>query len=94
MPFDFKKQHDFDLHLALKASEERINELTEKAHQENFEVRGPTDHGISYSTYFRDPNGYVIELVNEKPEHDTMLDPSKNDARLKLDQWQHNKMNI
>ncbi|MEC8675457.1 MAG: VOC family protein, partial [Pseudomonadota bacterium] len=25
--------------------------------------RGPSDHGFIHSIYFRDPNGYVIELT-------------------------------
>ncbi|MCH2205507.1 MAG: VOC family protein [Lentisphaerales bacterium] len=91
MPFDFKEQHDFDLHLALESSAERIAELTKIARDKNFEVRGPVDHGMSFSTYFRDPNGYVIELVHKKPEHDLLLEPTINNARQTLDAWQQEK---
>ncbi|NQZ60018.1 MAG: VOC family protein [Lentisphaeraceae bacterium] len=91
LSFEFKQQHDFDLHLALEASSERCAELRDKALLENREVRGPVDHGVGYSTYFRDPNGYIVELVNKKPEHDDILDPIKNNARQKLDDWQQEK---
>ena len=91
MPFDFKEQHDFDLHLALESSEDRIAEVTEIARQKNINVRGPVDHGIGFSTYFRDPNGYVIELINKNPKHDSLFDPTKNNARQNLDAWQQEK---
>ena len=91
MTFEFKNQHDFDLHIALEASPETSSKLIERAHAENRDVRGPVDHGIGYSVYFRDPNGYVVELLNRKPEHDELLDPNKNRAREKLKQWQIKK---
>ena len=43
------------------------------------------------SIYFRDPNGYVIELTGKRPEHDTLMDPSVNEAHDHLDQWQSEK---
>ena len=36
------------------------------------------------SIYFRDPNGYVIELTAKTPEHARMMDPATNDARAIL----------
>jgi catechol 2,3-dioxygenase-like lactoylglutathione lyase family enzyme len=93
IPFDFKRQKDFDLHIALEASVECANRLLKKANAENREVRGPIDHGIGISIYFRDPNGYVVELVNKTPEHDELLDPNKNGAHNKLKQWQDDKNN-
>ena len=39
------------------------------------------------SIYFRDPNGYVIELCAKRPGHDAMMDPATNDARGRLDRW-------
>lgn len=91
IPFDFKRQNDFDLHIALLASPERAKELLEKANTENRETRGPINHGVGVSTYFRDPNGYVVELVTKTPEHDELLDPNKNGAHNKLKQWQESK---
>lgn len=61
-PFEFKPQHDFDLHLALEADEEEVARAAAAARARGLEVRGPSDHGFISSTYFRDPNGYVVEL--------------------------------
>jgi catechol-2,3-dioxygenase len=51
------------------------------------EVRGVSDHGFIHSIYFRDPNGYVIELTARLPGHDAAMNPAINGARAKLDRW-------
>ncbi len=51
------------------------------------ETRGVSDHGFIDSIYFRDPNGYVIELCAKRPDHDAMMDPATNGAREKLERW-------
>ena len=51
------------------------------------EVRGVSDHGFIRSIYFRDPNGYVIELTAKLPGHDEAMNPATNGARAKLDRW-------
>jgi catechol-2,3-dioxygenase len=51
------------------------------------ETRGPSNHGIVDSIYFRDPNGYVIELCAKRAEHDLLIDPVRNDARGNLKRW-------
>jgi len=43
------------------------------------------------SIYFRDPNGYVIELTAKRDNHDTVMNPATNGARDKLDRWQTTK---
>jgi catechol 2,3-dioxygenase-like lactoylglutathione lyase family enzyme len=63
MPFEFKAQHDFDLHIALEVTAEEQERMLAKGRAEGHEVRGPIDHGFIRSIYFRDPNGYVIELT-------------------------------
>jgi catechol 2,3-dioxygenase-like lactoylglutathione lyase family enzyme len=55
------------------------------------ETRGVSDHGFIHSIYFRDPNGYVIELTAKMPGHAGMMDPATNDARSILDRWQAEK---
>jgi catechol-2,3-dioxygenase len=55
------------------------------------ETRGVSDHGFIHSIYFRDPNGYVIELTAKLPGHDQAMDPAINGARAKLDRWQAEK---
>ncbi len=88
MPFEFKKQHDFDLHIALEVDPPVIDEMLAKGRQAGIETRGPSDHGFIRSIYFRDPNGYVIELTAKAEGHDEAMDPSLNEARARLDAWQ------
>ena len=44
-------------------------------------TRGVVDHGFVHSIYFRDPNGYVIELTAKTGGHDQALDSAANGAR-------------
>jgi catechol-2,3-dioxygenase len=55
------------------------------------ETRGISDHGFIDSIYFRDPNGYVIELTAKRDNHERAMDPAKNEARRKLQDWQADK---
>ena len=61
--FTFKKQHDFDLHIALEVEESALMDYFKKGKNNNIETRGISNHGFIKSIYFRDPNGYVIELT-------------------------------
>lgn len=90
-PFDFKEQRDFDLHIALEVPHADLQPWIEKARAAGRDVRGPADHGMIDSIYFRDPNGYVIELTGKRPNHDELMDPAKNGARQALDTWQREK---
>ena len=87
MPFEFKAQHDFDLHIALEVGAEVLQPMMAKAREKGMECRGPSDHGVIDSIYFRDPNGYVIELCAKRANHDEMMDPAKNGAREILQRW-------
>ncbi len=87
MPFEFKVQHDFDLHIALEVDMRTLHEMLAKGKAAGIETRGISDHGFIHSIYFRDPNGYVIELTAKTPEHSTAMDPALNGAREKLDRW-------
>jgi catechol 2,3-dioxygenase-like lactoylglutathione lyase family enzyme len=91
MPFDFKEQHDFDLHIALEVTYDHMLAMQKKGKQLGMEVRGISDHDFIHSIYFRDPNGYVIELAAPMPNHAEMTDPSTNGARAKLDEWERQK---
>jgi catechol 2,3-dioxygenase-like lactoylglutathione lyase family enzyme len=91
MPFEFKEQHDFDLHIALEVSPEDLERMFAKGKAEGREVRGVSDHHFIRSIYFRDPNGYVIELSAKVPGQENALDPATNGARAKLDEWQAKK---
>ena len=65
--------------------------MLDKGRAQGIETRGPSDHGMIDSIYFRDPNGYVIELCARKPGHDAMMDPRRNGARAKLQRWTADK---
>lgn len=88
MPFEFKKQHDYDLHIALEVGENELLSMLQKGKSEGLETRGVSDHGFIHSIYFRDPNGYVIELTAKAPSHAEATDPKRNAARAKLERWQ------
>ena len=87
MPFEFKVQHDFDLHIALEVDMPTLQAMFAKGKAAGLEVRGVSDHGFIHSIYFRDPNGYVIELTARLPGHDAAMNPAINGARAKLDRW-------
>src|SRR5262244_2580612 len=91
MPFQFKPQHDYDLHIALEVERPVLEPMMAKARSAGVEVRGISDHRFIDSIYFRDPNGYVIELTAKRPGHDAAMDPAKSGARGKLDAWQAGK---
>ena len=61
--FNFKRQRDFDLHIAFEVSEIDLNRMFKKGNNSQIETRGIINHGFIKSIYFRDPNGYVIELT-------------------------------
>jgi catechol 2,3-dioxygenase-like lactoylglutathione lyase family enzyme len=91
MPFKFKQQHDYDLHIALEVNAKALEQMLAKGKAAGVETRGVSDHGFIHSIYFRDPNGYVIELTAKLPGHDQAMDPAINGARAKLDRWQAEK---
>lgn len=87
MPFEFKPQHDFDLHIALEVDRAALERMFAKGKAEGIETRGMSNHGFIDSIYFRDPNGYVIELCAKREGHDQAMDPAANGAREKLQRW-------
>ena len=91
MPFEFKRQHDYDLHIALEVDEPTLTQMFARGKGRGVETRGISDHGFLHSIYFRDPNGYVIELTAKTLEHARAMDPATNGARAKLDKWQAGK---
>ena len=62
--FEYKKWHDFDLHIALEVDKTSLLKYFHKGKSLGIETRGISDHGFIESIYFRDPNGYVIELTS------------------------------
>ena len=86
--FDFKAQRDFDLHIALQVNKETLLAMMKKGHAERIETRGVADHGFIESIYFRDPNGYVVELSAPKGDK-PLRDIDAANAILKS--WQETK---
>lgn len=87
-PFDFKEQHDFDLHIALEVTQDDLHRMLAKGRAAGIETRGVADHGFIDSIYFRDPNGYVIELTAKRPDHDAQVAAAAGKAHAVLRQWQ------
>ena len=87
MPFDWKPQHDYDLHIALEVERPVLAEMMATGKAAGIETRGISDHGFIDSIYFRDPNGYVIELCAKRANHDAAMDPATNGARETLRLW-------
>jgi len=90
-PFDFKDQHDYDLHIALEVDRATLDRMYRKGKDEGRDVRGVSNHRFIDSIYFRDPSGYVIELGCKREGHDQAMDPEKNDARVILERWTKGK---
>ena len=85
-PFEFKEQHDFDLHIALEVDWATLEAMMARGKALGIETRGVSDHGFIDSVYFRDPDGYVVELTTKTAAEHELLDPER--ARRTLDEWQ------
>ena len=64
-----------------------LADMFERGPAAGIETRGVSDHAFVESIYFRDPNGYVIELTAKTDKHDAMMNPDTNGARRILDDW-------
>jgi len=89
-PFEFKDQHDFDLHIALEVDYPEMETMLAKGKEAGIETRGISDHGFIHSIYFRDPNGYVIELTAKTSEAGEMTAKAEH-AQAALASWQQGK---
>ena len=71
---------------------EALHDMLARGRKAGIETRGISDHGFIQSIYFRDPNGYVIELTARSGEGETE-DPNeaKRAAHRALAQWQASK---
>ena len=94
-PFDFKEQHDFDLHIALEVDDATLTRMFEKGRAKGIDTRGVSDHGFCRSIYFRDPNGYVIELAAPAATDGKRdIETEQRQARAALDAWQTDKSSL
>lgn len=89
MDFEFVDQHDFDLHIALEVDAETLEAMFERGKALGMETRGVSDHGFIHSIYFRDPNGYVVELAAETGVGDK--EKRVSEAHDSLAKWQATK---
>ena len=89
--FEFKQQHDYDLHIAVEVPHDQLQPILDKGKRAGIDTRGIADHDGIHSIYFRDPNGYVVELTAKRPHHADYMDPAKNKAREHLATWQRDK---
>lgn len=87
-PFEFKDQDALDLHIALGVEPEVFDGMLQKGRAEGREVRGPVDHGFVRSIYFRDPNGYVIELTASTGTNGEIMNPAISKPHQALARWQ------
>ena len=78
-------------HIALEVESKWLQPMLAKGREWGIETRGPSDHGMIDSIYFRDPNGYVIELCAKREAHDELMDPIGNHARELLQRWTDKK---
>ena len=90
-PFDFKEQHDYDLHIALEVDRATLDRMFEKGKTAEIETRGVADHGFIHSIYFRDPNGYVVELTTPADGYDDYTAAAAERAHDALAAWQESK---
>ena len=90
-PFEFKEQHDFDLHIALEVDPDTLQDMFEKGKAAGMETRGISDHGFAHSIYFRDPNGYVIELAARTDTAADYAAKAESKAHDALAAWQEGK---
>jgi catechol 2,3-dioxygenase-like lactoylglutathione lyase family enzyme len=90
-PFEFKAQQDYDLHIALEVDPQTLDEMFEKGKAAGMETRGVADHGFIHSIYFRDPNGYVIELSARTESAATYAAEAEKQAHGSLARWQKSK---
>ena len=90
-PFEFKAQHDYDLHIALEVEPDTLRTMLEKGKAAGIETRGVADHGFVHSIYFRDPNGYVIELAAPTKGSAAYAADAEKTAHGKLAAWQQSK---
>ena len=88
--FNFKNQRDFDLHIAFEVTKLDLHRMYKKGHYFKIETRGIIDHGFIKSIYFRDPNGYVIELTY--PIEELNNNSYENNLKI-LKKWQSQKVN-
>ena len=73
--------------LPVEVTAECLTEMFEKGKKNNIETRGISDHGFISSIYFRDPNGYVVELTAKNTDKTDNKDAFKQNPHKILEDW-------
>ncbi len=68
-------------HIALEVEEPVLTDMRTRGKAAGIVSAGTVDHGFIHSNYFRDPNGYVIELTAKAKGHAEATDPTVTHAR-------------
>ena len=89
-PFDFKDQRDFDLHIAVAVDRAHLEPMMAKGESAGIPTRGISDHSFIDSIYFRDPNGYVVELTAPRIGKENNVGDD-GDPRAILEKWSSHK---
>ena len=88
----FEDKSDFDLHLAVEVPDmATLEAYLKRGREAGMGMRGPTDHEFVTSIYFRDPNGYVVELTTKAAHHDAHMQHEVGTAHDVLADWQKTK---
>ena len=76
----------------VEVDDETLERMFKQGKAAGREVRGISDHGFCRSIYFRDPNGYVIELAAPTEAAANMdKEQGRVHARDSLKRWQETK---
>ena len=84
-------EREFGRHFAVEYPADGFAGLKERLAKRGAELIDPIRETPFERFFFRDPNGYVIELTTKTEDHDSILDPATNNARRILDGWQASK---
>ena len=68
-----------------------LKRMFEKGKSAGIETRGVSEHGFCDSIYFRDPNGYVIELAARTANAPDLAREAEAVAHERLASWQQTK---
>jgi len=92
-PHEFDDKHDFELHIALEVDAATQDAMFKKGKAAGIDTRGYADHGFIRSIYFRDPNGYVVELTTKTENREDPATQKDLEAKAKsaLKSWQSTK---
>jgi catechol-2,3-dioxygenase len=69
-----------------------LEPMMARAREAGIEVRGISDHGFIHSIYFRDPDGYVVELTARTDRPEPPLADAVAQAHAALERWEVSKV--